>query len=156
MAAITLKNFLELENFKKKYSIKVFVSARQNDNSYKVKDETASVFLTVEEGAEESNKMISPGIFMRLVNPKKIDEDKISMPKKSSSSVTKVFSLGSNLSPEKTEDPKAAEKSDPGDKNKILESLMAPLFNSTPKQVCFFDDYYLQGCRKQVGRVGNC
>ena len=80
------------------------VSSRNQDGSFKVKDATASIDLEIEEGAEESNKMITPGSYIRLVNPKMISKSKISMAKKSSSGVTKPFPLGANLSPVKEEE----------------------------------------------------
>ena len=139
MTSISLQQFLDLEKYTKKYVVKVYISQRNNDGTYKIKDDTACVSLEIEDGAEEANKMIGPGIYMRLVNPKKISDEKISMPRKSSSSTTRPFPLGQNVSPVKDEKPQS--KSPEASKNQV-DSLMEVLLTAKPSQVStYFNDF---------------
>ena len=135
MASITISDFLELDSYTKKYAIKVFISSRKEDGSYICKDETACASLTIGNGAEDSNKMIAVGFYMRLVNPKKIGENAIEMQKKSSSSITRQFSLGSNLSPVKEEATEEASNPSAEKEENISDLLMAPLLKAVPNQV---------------------
>ena len=132
MAAITISDFIKLENFDKKYCIKVFVSGRNDDGTFNIKDATALASLAIEEGAEDSNKMLGVGVYVRLVNPKKISEDKLSMPKKSSSSITRPFSLGENVSEKEETEP---QESSVVEKKSLVDTLMEVLLAARPDQV---------------------
>ena len=132
MAAITISDFMKIEKNTKKYCIKVFVSGRKDDGTFNIKDDTALASLTIEEGAEDSNKMLGVGVYVRLVNPKKISEDKLAMPKKSSSSITHPFSLGENVSEKVETEP---EENSVVEKKSLMDTLMEVLLAARPDQV---------------------
>ena len=127
MLTITIHDFMILEQFTKKYAIKAYVSSTNGDGTFIIKDETASISLEIEEGAEKTNELIIPGNYLRLVNPCKISDDRISMPKKSSSSVTKPFSMGENVSPVKN---KGNTENSDVDETELIENLMEPLLSA--------------------------
>ena len=136
MLTITIHDFMILEQFTKKYAIKAYVSSTNEDGTFIIKDETASISLEIEEGAEEANELIIPGNYLRLVNPCKISDVRISMPKKSCSSMTKPFSMGENVSPVKS---KSSTENSDVDETKLIEYLMEPLLSAeTEKTVSKF------------------
>ena len=132
MLTVTIHDFMMLEKFTKKYAIKAYVSSTNEDGTFIIKDETASVSLEIEEGAEAANELIIPGNYLRLVNPCKISDVRISMPKKSSSSLTKPFSMGENVSPVKN---KINTENSDEDETKLIDYLMEPLLSAGTEQV---------------------